>query len=508
MSKKTINDLDAIASVTSNDLLPIWDADTGTTKKATAADIAALAGGGGGENLITPVVTPVDPAPVNEGQTWTAAQICDTAHVNWLFTDYSGPGGGTIGFENGVVGGVENVPGTYTANVRAGNVFGISEPQQITIVVNPFTLTRDTAFGTWDELRAFEDDGTSELYYAITGVARYDGGTYYVTRENATWATAEDHLMFYSPVTEQLIAFRVGSGGTVDAVKLWTGVPDATEGAALSGSGLGGYTSGTDLTQMLARSVRGKKYPMAYYDWFGSGGHGLEITPTPGSGWANSFGTKNQDWSYGFTLADDWCAGTGAAQMLVPRDVADGWHIFGLAGYGIGTSPYDYLAYGNSTSGPFSTSSGVTFNVDTQEWKIGSAGDVVIVTFDSATNTHKVYVNAVEFYSGSSSASTYMTTSATTDPVLSFGDHSNTNGGSIPVDEQDPSAWMTAIDDLWIANGVTFSAAQVTEITAHGSDATASDNYGDMDFYFTLDGVGTTVVKGAATVARTTVNWT
>lgn len=507
MANKTINDLDAIASedVSSDDFLVIWDTGTGTTKKATAADIAALGGGSGG-NLITPVVTPVDPDPVNEGQTWTANQVCNTAGVNWLFTDYSGPGGGAIGFESGVVGGVENVPGTYTANVRAGNVFGISDPQQITIQINPFTLTRDTAFGTWDELRAFEDDGTNELYYAIDGVARYDGGTYYVTRQDATWATAQDHIMFYSPVTQQLMAYRVGSGGTVNGVKLWTGVSDVTEGATLSGSGLSGFESGTDLTQMLARSVRGKKYPMAFYDWFGSGAHGLEIVPTPADGWADSFGTRLQDWSYGFTLTDDWCAGTGAAQMLVPRDVSDGWHNFGLAGYGLGTSPYEYVAYGYSTAGPYSSSSGINFNIDSQEWKIGSAGDVVIVTFDSASGTHKVYVNDVEIYSGTS-ASTFMTFSSTTDPALNFGDHSNTNGGAPTADEESPTAWMTAIDDLWIANGVTFSAAQVTEINAHGGDATASDNYGDMDFYLTLDGSGVSVVKGAATVSRTTVDW-
>jgi hypothetical protein len=467
---------------------------------------AEILEGGGAGGFITPVITPANPAAVNEGQTWSGAQACDTVNVNWLISDYTGTGSSYIGFDDGVVGGVEEVPGTYTANIRAGNIFGISDAQLITIVINSFTLTGDTLFGTYDELRLFDNAASGNVYYAFHGVVRYVEGSYYMTHDNAVWATAMDHLMFWSPAAAELISFRVGSGGTVDGIKKWTGVSSHTEGMLMSSAGTGGFDTGTVLTDCLARTVRGKKMPTGPYTWLASGGHALEIVPTAADGWADSFGCKGQAFSYGFTLDDDWVAGTGCAQMLTPATAADGWHLFGLAGYGIGTSPYEYVSGGNSTSGPFASSTGLLYNINTRDWKIGSAGDHVTVTYNGVS-TYKVYVEDFLMYSGTT-PSVYMKIGTTTDPRLSFGSIQLANGGSTPGDEQDPSGWISRLSDLWIANGTEYALADVQEIMVHKDGAmAASDNYAAMDFYLTMDPSGYTIVKGAATISRSSTTF-
>ncbi len=475
-------------------------------KPVSTLQAAAIANAGGPGDLITPVVTPVDPAPVDEGQLWTAQQSCDVQEVNWLLKDYSGtPGTAGIGFDNGLAGGIENTPGTYTAEVYAANVFGTSGPETITVVVNAFTLTGSNVFGDLDGVRAWDAGDTTNVFTAFSGVARYDGGSYVITRSNATWATAEDYMFLWSQGRQELIAFRVSSGGTIDAVKVWASTADIADGTVLTGSGAEGYSAGSDLTKILGHTVKGKICPFTYYNWIGDGAYRLDLEPTPSNGVFDSFGTKDKSWSYGFTLNDDWVAGTGLQQMLTPLEGSDGWHLFGFGGFGIGGSPAEYVLYGDPPSGPYTSSTnGASYNIQTGNWLIASAGDAVAVRYDITvgSGTHYIYVNGVLVYSGTS-ARTYMTNGPTTDPTLSFGAvvTSNASAGP-PPSYDDPTHWQQNISDLWIANNANISAADVLEMADHSDGGLAlSSNYADVDFYATLT-TSVNVVKGAATLTR------
>ena len=131
---------------------------------------------------------------------------------------------------------------------------------------------------------------------------------------------------------------------------------------------------------------------------------------------------------------------------------------------------------------------------------IGSAGDLVIVTFVASTNTWNIYVEGV-LKATTTSMATYM--DATTDvSELRFGDVSGANVTSYPDSYDELGGWPWRLSNIFVANGTAFDATAVTEIVADKADLTTSDNYSSFTTYATISGSGITGVLGSATYSR------
>ncbi len=112
-----------------------------------------------------------------------------------------------------------------------------------------------------------------------------------------------------------------------------------------------------------------------------------------------------------------------------------------------------------------------------------------------------MYVEGTLIYP-STSVDTYMPT--TSNPTtLEFGNFSRANGVTgYPADYQEPAGWYSRLDYLFVANGVAFTQAQVTEMTADKADLTASDNYTSITTLGTFDESGVTNTKGTVAYSR------
>ena len=237
------------------------------------------------------------------------------------------------------------------------------------------------------------------------------------------------------------------------------------------------------------------------------GAFAMKITTTGNI--MDNFGTNDTDWAYGFTLEDPWVVTAAGNQLLAPESNSDGWHNFGLALFNISTTEYDYITYGANGYGPYSTSifSG-SFGRATNTNNFANAGDTIQIRFDGASNGYYyVYVNGVLKVT-TSSPDSYMSATNTTNPVLTFGDTTNQNGGTIVNDYGVGQPWPFRIRDLWVANNGNISASDVAAAATFTSRNLASwDQYGDVDVYITLDDSGITAVKGSPTVERKSITF-
>lgn len=449
----------------------------------------------------TPVVDSSATADaINEGSPVAyTATATGSPSVHWRIYDDGGITGLTIGYDSGEVsGGVAASPGSYTFKVQCANAFGISEPFSVSITINAFTLSRDTMFGeATSAAHIYDEDSTSYDFSEVhEGAVIYDSSSYYIDRSNTYDANATDHLLFYDPSNEILRGFRKDSIGTW-TVRTWTSVTDITDGAEPGGGSTPYITNSSQISDLRTVQMHGKYWPILDRQWWADGQFYLEITPSGGV--LDDFLTKktSHQWSYGFTLHDDWMGGTGAMQMLQPLTHANGFHNFGLALFTIGTTYYDYVAYGDYDSGPYSSSSGPSITEDTS--CIARAGDRIAVRWDGSTM--RVYKNATAIFSSSSYPGTYMQNIDTTDPVIGFGYNGLTNESN-PTDEDHPTGWIPRIKELWIANSSAISAADLTEMDAHSEDYENSDNYSDIDVYCEFTASAATVTKGTVTLAR------
>ena len=101
-----------------------------------------------------------------------------------------------------------------------------------------------------------------------------------------------------------------------------------------------------------------------------------------------------------------------------------------------------------------------------------------------------------------------MSSSSTTNPVLTFGDTSAQNGGTINNDYGEGNPWPFRIRDLWIANNGNISASDVAGVGTFTSRNIASwSEYSDVDVYITMDQSGVTAVKGSPTVERKSITF-
>jgi hypothetical protein len=162
---------------------------------------------------------------------------------------------------------------------------------------------------------------------------------------------------------------------------------------ALSGAGsLFASTSGQQ-TAATPLSLYGKRNSAGtgYYNAGISGQHYLSLSVVDGS--FNGFGAKTTDWSYGFVLQDDWHAGSVGNQLLAPTGA--NYFINTLSAFGIGSSPSEYVQYGDETIATSTSTNGTSWDVSTTGWKIANAGDLVVVTYDgTGTDTWKISASA------------------------------------------------------------------------------------------------------------------
>jgi len=309
----------------------------------------------------------------------------------------------------------------------------------------------------------------------------------YVYVSGANFSTAADGTAVGSPnaVESQSISDAVYGGGA--AVQPASEYSEITYGA---GTGIG----------------NGAYQPFGNYTHLLGGAFAMKITTT--GGLMNNFGTKaspDAGWSYGFTLEDPWVATGAGQQMLSPESASDGWHAFAPSIFLISFSIYDYVAYGDYNSGPYTSSTGVSLAYQQSSANIANAGDTIQVRWDGTT--YKMYINGVEKIS-TTSPGTYMSSSATTNPVLTFGDTSSMNGGTIINDYGDPAPWPFRIRDLWIANNGNISASDCVGVSTFRDRNIASwSEYSDVDVYITMDGSGVTAVKGSPTVERKSITF-
>ena len=334
-------------------------------------------------------------------------------YITWYFYDYTGAGAYNTYSTSGTLGVIENTPGSYTCKGVAKWMYGVSEEITINLTVTQFTLTRDTMFGGLDGLQLSADlgSGTQQTYLSIAGAVVNDGGTF-------TWdvgsirADSANCLGFWDYINSSLLAFRYDISGVLEHPYKWSGVLTLPVQGSVLGSGGTQWTS-TSSQQTAANisSVLDLRVPLGgYYQGSLGSTHFLEITPLASE--FDNFGAKNSDWSYGFQLYDDWLATGSGSQLMAP----DGSSFFvnAITGYGIGASPFENVYYGNTVSGPFSSSTnGASWNVSSTNWLIGSAGDLVVVTYDgAATQTWTIYVEGVARWI-STSVDTYMDATTT-----------------------------------------------------------------------------------------------
>ena len=243
-----------------------------------------------------------------------------------------------------------------------------------------------------------------------------------------------------------------------------------------------------------------------YTNFYGSA-FAMKITTT--GGLMNNFGTKaspNAGWAYGFTLEDPWVVTGAGNQMLTPESASDGWHNYGLSIFNISSTTYDYAAYGSNGYGPYSSGTGVNLSRVANTNNIANAGDTVQVRWDGTT--YRLYINGSEV-SATTTQSTYMSSSSTTNPVLTFGDTTAQEGGTISNDYGEGNPWPFRIRDLWIANNGNISASDVAGVgTFRDRNIANWSEYSDVDVYITMNSSGITTVKGSGvTVERKAITY-
>ena len=459
---------------------------------------------------VKPVVTAVQPVAVNQGEQWSATQGVDADLVNmsWSFYNYTGPGGEASynrASSAGTVVGIENTPGTYTVKARAAWPFGISDEVTLTVQINTFSLTSDTMFGGIDGLQGwFDYAGTeSAAFIALTGAAVDNGsGIYVFDVDGSVQSEAANCIALYDYTLDLLYAFRINTSNVVEGVYRFATVSTLPSQGYTFPVNYGtwlSYSSQNDAA--IASSVLGKRLPHAAQYTGGVGSqHYLVLTPSASE--YNTFGSFGSDWSYGFRLQDDWMSSGLGNQMLAPGDDSL-FFLNTVYGEAIGSSPYEGVIYGDSSDGPYTTATnGASWDISAANWKIGSAGDLVVVTYDgTVTQTWNVYVEGTLIFS-SGSVDLYM--SETSNPTkLEFGNFSRANGVTgYPSDYQEPTGWYSRLNYLFVSVGTAFSQAQVTEMTADKADLTASDNYGSITTLGTFTASGITNTKGNITYTR------
>jgi len=467
---------------------------------------------------------------INEG-----SQVSYTASVNdsnavFALEDNGGITGLGINYTTGALGGGSQAsPGTYTVKIRAASPFGMSDSFPVTVGINTFSLTMDTMFGDAESLLTFDDDVTDAQYVALEGggVVANDGVNYVIDRDNSVQHDATNHALYYDNTNNALIGFRYSSAGALNGIGRWTSVSDATDGTDVGSGSMWSTDSGVLLPiGSTFNSLRGPNLGIGTQAGIGSATSGYQPTGQYNGGWIggafymriipsdstlDNFGTRidSHDWSYGFTLEDPWLMGA-PSQILAPESVDDGWHTIAYRRYRIGTSYFNSNNYGNNTFQGNSSSgfqAGWSQETDDANNLIAPPGSTVAVYYDRSVNDYLLFINGTHVHTGTSQYLYMKSSGSTSQPVLSFGDSTNSLDG-IPNDDDQIAGWPYRIRDLWIANNAGITTTDVVSISTF-RDRNLADysGYSNIDTYITLTGAGTSIEKGNVSIARSAVTY-
>jgi len=215
--------------------------------------------------------------------------------------------------------------------------------------------------------------------------------------------------------------------------------------------------------------------------------------------------SRGGDWSYGFVLHDTWLAGANFPQMLAPA--GSNFFVNAIGGYSVTTSDYEYIAYGNSASGPYATSTLNTgWNVDLDDnFVIGEKGELVTVVFDTSANNYKVYIDNVLKVNTSNSVYFFMPND-TSNNVFHFGDIGDVNGYTAHPDPYDEvSGWPYNLDSIFVANRIAFDSTAVADLVNHKNDLSSCSNASNLTMLAEFTSGGATIVQGDASLTTRTI---
>ena len=458
---------------------------------------------------VKPTISAVQPATVLQGQQWQATQTGDSDIVDgvWSFYGYTGSGSYSKSSSAGTVIGIENTPGTYTVNARQAWAFGVSDPVTLTVQVNPFTLTRTTMFGGIDGLQGRFNLSSVDTtdYIAITGAVVDPGsGSYVWDADGSVQSEAANCIALYSYTRDILVAFRISATNTFEQVASHPSVATLpTQGQVPNSGSFTTYlTVSSQKDAAVASAVLGKHVPLGgqYTQGLGSQ-HYLKLTPAVPTTYAG-FGSSNANWSYGFRLTDDWMANGYGNQMLAPGSDSE-FFLNTINGLGISSNPFESVIYGNNTAGPFdSSTNAATWDISSANWKIASAGDLVVVTFNTTGSLWAVYVEGTKIYENNS-VYVYMPSAVTTATTLEFGNFSRALGMiAYQTGDKQPAGWYSRLDSLFVSVGTAFDASQVTSLVTHKADLTAAPEYPLMTSLGVFDDNVIQDTKGGITYTR------
>ena len=302
----------------------------------------------------------------------------------------------------------------------------------------------------------------------------YNSG-YKVDLENTNLSTAKDYALFFSEDVDCLIA--ASSDTSNSAFKYWrsftglTTASDVVEGASVTAGDML-ITSSNFSTATFA--IDGTKYFSDNdFVWLGSSNY-LEIASTGTD--LDNFLTRSADWSMGFTVKQDWNTWGGVQQLFVDQTTSGNVGNFGFGSYYIGSSFYGI--YGRSYSG------GVTYTTVSSftSSDLPSAGDSVIIRYESSGNALRFYVNGTEMFNTTSS----FNSSAGSNRTFTFGKAKTTQNslwGEVYHGDKMPTQWFMKIKDLWIANNALITASEASAIAtaiSSNDDLTTYSNYSNI----------------------------
>lgn len=383
--------------------------------------------------------------------------------------------------------------------IGRGTTFDGSDTSYGNVTSHSYSMTRDTVFGSLSDIQGnFYVSGDTRYNNFIPyqgAVVESNDDNYYIDRSGSIQSEASNCMLMFESGESNLFAFIIDSNDSVTSINLIGNVSNVTHGQQVT-SGSTFLTNGSLESAAIASSVRGLRAPGGGYHNSGySGTKYLQIASSDSS--LDGVLSRNNAWSYGFVLLDDWVAAGSYNQMLSGID--SNFSIQSTLAYNTGSSEYEYHTYGDTDDGPSRQSGiGTGWNIGTSGYKIASSGKTVIVTYNNSNDEWKLYADGELLIDiNDASYMTNMLPATHTNPTLRFGDFSYANGVTDhPIDYNRIGGWYARMDSLFIANKTALTSVQVNEINTDSNDISVSDNHSLFTTLIKFSSSNTMLVKG------------
>ncbi|WP_210448011.1 hypothetical protein, partial [Vibrio crassostreae] len=360
--------------------------------------------------------------------------------------------------------------------------------------LNGVALTASRYLGRFpdDYLMVFEDYRgiyeAQDFKFAGYGVAVYQAGAYVLDFDgDITVGRPEDYIMWYSPSSKILIAYRTDTAHRVSSLSSFTGIENSSEvvdGAVVYVDDyISGYSSSLSYYEIFRDIDGNTKQTVGGYDaaWLGTKEY-LELQITDNS--LDEFLSDGIDdqWAFGFTILEDWKTFGGGQNMFVNQSLIGKQGNLGLNFKRIGNNFYDYITYSYS-NGTTNTSSGLSFT----EQDMPRAGDHVVFWHYGAGKV-KIYVNGEE-KADVSVGLTFHTDNGISNPTITWGKPKTFDQpGDTYYGDDMATYWHLELRDLWISNNDQLDNNDILEVSnkakiGHLSD---SDSYPDITHHWSF----------------------